>query len=131
MDPLEPPPKRARTEDSVMSTNSVEATSVSTNGATQNGLKLKASGAAALKPNEIALEQIAGKKRSKFWVYAVEPVAADLGESSNNGTVQGETNGNGNGNTSHRYTPSPPRHNNGKRTDFSRSLEGSLSPMYS
>lgn len=41
-----------------------------------NGVRVKTSGAAALKPTEIALEQIAGKKRSKFWVYAVEPVAS-------------------------------------------------------
>ncbi|KAF8203824.1 hypothetical protein BJ912DRAFT_919838 [Pholiota molesta] len=57
----EPSRKRARTEES-------------TEIAVSNGVKVKASGAAALKPTEIALEQIAGKKRSKFWVYAVEPI---------------------------------------------------------
>ncbi|KAJ7207383.1 hypothetical protein B0H12DRAFT_1034470 [Mycena haematopus] len=70
---LEPRNKRARTEDSTMSTGSVEAASTTSHGA-KNGLKLKSSGAAALKPNEVAMEQIAGKKRSKFWVYAVEPI---------------------------------------------------------
>ncbi|KAJ7631142.1 hypothetical protein FB45DRAFT_917623 [Roridomyces roridus] len=68
----EPPTKRARTEESTMSTGSADAVSTTSHGP-KNGLKLKASGAAALKPTEIALEQIAGKKRSKFWVYAVEP----------------------------------------------------------
>ncbi|KAG6837692.1 hypothetical protein H0H93_004968, partial [Arthromyces matolae] len=70
-----PAAKRARTDDSNMSTNSVDAEASSTSAAHQNGIKLKKSGAAALKPNEIAMEQIAGKKKSKFWVYAVEPVS--------------------------------------------------------
>ena len=39
----------------------------------QNGLKVKTTGAAALKPTEIAMEQVAGKRKSKYWVYAVEP----------------------------------------------------------
>jgi hypothetical protein len=71
---LEPRNKRARTEDSTMSTGSGDAASTASHAASSNGVKLKASGAAALRPNEIAMEQIAGKKRSKFWVYAVEPV---------------------------------------------------------
>ncbi|KAF8216032.1 hypothetical protein K438DRAFT_1704971 [Mycena galopus ATCC 62051] len=70
---LEPRNKRARTEDSTVSTGSVDAVSTISHGA-KNGVKLKNSGAAALKPNEVAMEQIAGKKRSKFWVYAVEPI---------------------------------------------------------
>ncbi|KAF7339316.1 hypothetical protein MSAN_02145200 [Mycena sanguinolenta] len=68
----EPRNKRARTEESTMSTGSVDAASTTSHSA-QSGLKLKSSGAAALKPNEVAMEQIAGKKRSKYWVYAVEP----------------------------------------------------------
>ncbi|TFK36959.1 hypothetical protein BDQ12DRAFT_686158 [Crucibulum laeve] len=68
----EPPYKRARTEESTASTSSTDAISAVKNGPS-NKLKLKATGAAALKPTEVALEQIAGKKRSKFWVYAVEP----------------------------------------------------------
>jgi hypothetical protein len=36
---------------------------------------VKTSGAAALKPTEVAMEQIAGRKKSKFWVYAVEPTS--------------------------------------------------------
>ena len=29
---------------------------------------------ANLRPNEVALPSVAGKKKSKFWFYAVEPV---------------------------------------------------------
>jgi DNA segregation ATPase FtsK/SpoIIIE-like protein len=70
--------KRARTDDSSMSTHSMDVdedgnAESSANGK-KNALKLKSSSAAALKPNEVALEQVAGKKKSKFWVYAVEPV---------------------------------------------------------
>ncbi|KAF9056122.1 hypothetical protein BJ165DRAFT_1431032 [Panaeolus papilionaceus] len=65
------PQKRARTEESVTSDQSSDPSIAK---AATNGVKIKASGAAALKPTEIAMEQIAGKKRSKFWVYAVEPV---------------------------------------------------------
>ncbi|KIY51292.1 hypothetical protein FISHEDRAFT_30923, partial [Fistulina hepatica ATCC 64428] len=67
-----PPLKRARTESSAsgMSRDGTPARLTSNT----NGVKLKNTGAAALRPNEIAMEQIAGKKKSKFWVYAVEPV---------------------------------------------------------
>ncbi|KAG6910536.1 hypothetical protein DXG01_009955 [Tephrocybe rancida] len=133
---LNPPPtKRARTEESTLSTNSAEAASTSTSGAPHNGLRLKKSGAAALKPNEIALEQIAGKKKSKFWVYAVEPapnapqaqlVAGETG----NGATGMETNGYANGNGAH-TAPSPPPPENGAKMNFDRSLEGSLSPLNS
>lgn len=77
---VERPPKRARTEESTTSVGSADASSTASvhlngtsNGKTAGKVKLKATGAAALKPNEIAMEQIAGKKKSKFWVYAVEP----------------------------------------------------------
>ena len=73
----EPPPKRARTDDSAMSGNSGDAPS--TNGNLGGGLKIKINGAAAIKPTETAVEAIAGKKKSKFWYYAVEPVAGAPG----------------------------------------------------
>lgn len=78
----EPPRKRARTEESV---ESIHSNDTADKTKIVNGIRVKASGAAALKPTEIALEQIAGKKRSKFWVYAVEPASegqAPLGEQS-------------------------------------------------
>lgn len=94
---VEPPHKRARTEESTTSTNSLEVPI--TNGCTSH-LKIKVSGAAALKPTEVAMEEIAGKKRSKFWVYAVEPIpgAADPAPpepGSTNGITPAGNNGNG------------------------------------
>ncbi|KAL9716492.1 hypothetical protein Ac2012v2_000940 [Leucoagaricus gongylophorus] len=85
-DPFEPDerlPKRARTEESMASVGSADASPASTvqtqsatnaNGTETKKGKLKATGAAALKPTEMIVEQVAGKKKSKFWIYAVEPV---------------------------------------------------------
>lgn len=63
-----PPPKRARTEESTISDN----ISIASEGA-RNTSKDPKSG--LLKPSETAVEQVAGKKKSKFWFYAVEPTA--------------------------------------------------------
>lgn len=65
----EPPPKRARTEDSVVSSNSADAPPTAQNG------RNRSHGAAAMKPTETAVEVVPGKKKSKFWYYAVEPIA--------------------------------------------------------
>lgn len=67
-----PPPKRARTVDS---TSSADGT-VPPPAAPKNGIKVKVNGAAAVKPTETVVETVAGKKKSRFWVYAVEPIAA-------------------------------------------------------
>lgn len=80
--------KRSRTTDSVASGTSAEGPQPASNGVV-NGVKVKKSGAAALKATEVAVEQIAGKKKSKFWVYAVEPVPGELMD------VDASTNGNG------------------------------------
>ncbi|TBU63773.1 hypothetical protein BD310DRAFT_955344 [Dichomitus squalens] len=69
----EPPPKRARTDDSAVSGTSGDAPPP-VNGKAGNGLRIKINGAAAIKPTETAVEAVAGKKKSKFWYYAVEPV---------------------------------------------------------
>ncbi|KAF8633016.1 hypothetical protein AX15_001611 [Amanita polypyramis BW_CC] len=58
-----------------------------TNGV-QNGIKVKATGAAALKPTEVAMEQVAGKRKSKYWVYAVEPVPGAAVKSGQEFTAQ-------------------------------------------
>ncbi|KAF9454103.1 hypothetical protein P691DRAFT_810816 [Macrolepiota fuliginosa MF-IS2] len=74
---LERAPKRARTEESTTSVGSADGSSSASGQVNENEtrkVKVKRTGAAGLKPNEIAMEQIAGKKRSKFWVYAVEPI---------------------------------------------------------
>ncbi|PPQ99551.1 hypothetical protein CVT24_005339 [Panaeolus cyanescens] len=108
----ERPQKRARTEDSVTSDQSSDPSLAKTQA---NGVKVKTSGAAALKPTEIAMEQIAGKKRSKFWVYAVEPIpsgpqsmeASSHVEDDAMDTSEGPVNG-------HEYTPpSGPESGNG------------------
>jgi hypothetical protein len=52
-----------------------------------SGLKLKIRGAAAVKPTEVAMDQIAGRKKSKFWFYAVEPAPGTL--SSNGDLING------------------------------------------
>ncbi|KAJ7110032.1 hypothetical protein C8R44DRAFT_270447 [Mycena epipterygia] len=135
LDP-EPPNKRARTEDSTMSTGSADAASTTSHGA-KNGLKLKTSGAAALKPTEIALEQIAGKKRSKFWVYAVEPIPgaepAPPPDPANGASSAGDGS-EANGHESDMEIDSPPSapgNGNGNGREFDRSLDGSLSPLNS
>ncbi|KAI0778361.1 hypothetical protein BD413DRAFT_508647 [Trametes elegans] len=68
-----PPPKRARTDDSAISGNSGDVSALSEK--TGGNLKIKVNGAAAMKPTEMAVEAVAGKKKSKFWYYAVEPIA--------------------------------------------------------
>jgi len=65
------PRKRSRTVESTEG-GSPAPLEGSTSGV-QNGIKVKSTGAAALKPTEVAMEQVAGKKKSKYWVYAVEP----------------------------------------------------------
>jgi hypothetical protein len=59
----EPPPKRARTEESTIS----DVPSSVADGAPSASAKLKTSGAAALKSSETAVEQFGKKKKSKFW----------------------------------------------------------------
>ncbi|KAJ6520003.1 hypothetical protein C8R45DRAFT_953541 [Mycena sanguinolenta] len=142
---VEPRNKRARTEDSTMSTGSVDAASTTSHGA-KDGLKLKSSGAAALKPNEVAMEQIAGKKRSKYWVYAVEPAAEPMSGVEtlappnpvlNGDTSIDESNGhssdaalNGHESDMEMDSPSPePGNGNINGRSFDRGLDGSPSPL--
>ncbi|KAK7695271.1 hypothetical protein QCA50_002461 [Cerrena zonata] len=65
-----PPPKRARTVESNASATSTDLPAQQTN----NKAKTRVNGAAALKPTETVVETVAGKKKSKYWFYAVEPV---------------------------------------------------------
>lgn len=67
------PPKRARTEESRSSPGSTVG-NVLAPSSTDGSSKPKTNGAAAVKPTEIAVEQVGGKKKSKFWFYAVEPI---------------------------------------------------------
>lgn len=130
----EPPNKRARTADSSASTTSGDLRMSPVDPLPQhskNGLGIKASGAAALKPTEVALEQIAGKKRSKYWVYAVEPstLSPETRTTTNVMETNGKENGNGNGDVDVSMSPSF----NGAEddSDYPKSMEGSLSPIES
>jgi len=83
------------------------------NSPVEKPLPVKHSGAAAIKPTEVAMEQIGGRKKSRFWYYAVEPIST--------APVAAPAHGNGN--------------IRGAGSDFTSSestavprLEGSLSP---
>nr|BCB28858.1 hypothetical protein UP11 [Mycoleptodonoides aitchisonii] len=132
-----PAPKRARTEDSAVSTSSADALPTPQNG---SGLKIKINGAAAVKPTETAVEVVAGKKKSKFWYYAIEPVpgappshptprqTSNRAESSAAATRS--SNGRGSDTTQHsgrRYASNTPS----EVELYEKSLEGSLSPTSS
>jgi hypothetical protein len=68
----EGPSKRARTSE--RSTSSAPSESQDSPDTQSNGTA-KVNGASNVKQNEVAVEQVAGKKKSKFWYYAVEPSA--------------------------------------------------------
>ncbi|KDQ20327.1 hypothetical protein BOTBODRAFT_27751 [Botryobasidium botryosum FD-172 SS1] len=83
------------------------STAANGNGAAKKSLN----GASKIKPTEIALDTVAGKKKSKFWYYAVEPIpgvagaalaesAGDSSAGNGNGSRNGSRNGNGNGSAS-------------------------------
>ena len=72
------PSKRARTEDTLSVKSGVSDKVVDSPVASpvERPLQVKPSGTAAIKPTEVAMEQIAGRKKSRFWYYAVEPISA-------------------------------------------------------
>lgn len=74
----EPPSKRARTEDTLSVKSGVSDVVIDSplDLPAEEPLPVKHSSAAAIKPSEVAMEQIAGRKKSRFWYYAVEPVPA-------------------------------------------------------
>jgi len=85
--------KRARTEESTVSTNSLDRHTPADAQGAVGELKVKVNGAAAVKPTETVVEQIAGKKKSKFWVYAVEPVPNKALPAGINGDESSQING--------------------------------------
>jgi len=111
-----PPSKRARTEDTLSVKSGVSDKVIDSPVASPVERPLqqvKHSGAAVVKPTEVAMDQIAGRKKSRFWYYAVEPIPA--------ASTAAPTHENGNG--------------RGAGSDFTSSestavprLEGSLSP---
>lgn len=78
------PTKRARTDESSVD----QATR-------ENEPTEKKNGAAAVKQGEVAVEQIAGKKKSKFWFYAVEPLPGSLATGTHSDVHPPNTNGTG------------------------------------
>ena len=129
----QPPPKRARTVDSTSSGELQPSTS-----SAKNTLKIKVSGAAAIKPTETAVEAIAGKKKSKFWFYAVEPISgppvapaepalASVGDVDMTNGHDGR-NGTGSITDDGDVEVPPPSESNTNGDPTERSLERSLSP---
>jgi hypothetical protein len=117
----EPPSKRARTEDTLSVKSGVSDMAVDSSvdvpvAPVEKPLQVKHSGAAAVKPSEVAIEQIAGRKKSRFWYYAVEPVSAAPAAAPTHET--GNIRGAGSDFTSSESTVVP-------------RLEGSLSPVLS
>jgi hypothetical protein len=72
----EPPSKRARTEDTLSVKSGVSDVVIdsSIDSPVEQPLQVKHSGAAVVKPTEVAMDQVAGRKKSRFWYYAVEPL---------------------------------------------------------
>ncbi|KII94095.1 hypothetical protein PLICRDRAFT_695143 [Plicaturopsis crispa FD-325 SS-3] len=93
---------RARTEESTSSFGRKSSSVGPSNGDVPNGHTAKSHSAAAIKPTEIALEQVKGKKKSKYWFYAVEPIPGaplPATDAPPNGTaIANGQHGNGNGN---------------------------------
>ena len=130
------PRKRARTEESIGSISSADfgrdryssGTPLRETSATA---ATKTHGAASVKPTEIAMEQIGGKRKSKFWFYAVEPIPEPGGQAVT--STNGASTSNGRTNNGHVGPPDkeesvPANSVNGSDMDIDRSLEGSLSP---
>lgn len=82
------PNKRARTEESTASASSDLGLSQS-GSARDDSSSTTANkpGAAAIKPGEIKLEKVQGKKGSKFWFYAVEHIPGQPTGEGANGAV--------------------------------------------
>ena len=66
---MAPEPKRAKTDESSVSAYSDAHSSKGTGPSKES--------ASALKPTEFAADRVNGRKKSKFWYYAVEPVPAN------------------------------------------------------
>lgn len=129
---LDRPPKRARTEESTTSSGSAgwNVFPPSTSNANPNP---KVDGAAAVKPNEIAVEQVGKKKKSKFWFYAVEPLPTPGSNGWSGNTVLSAPNshncdghlgppGNSNGQCATDHDP-------GEQMGSGRRIDGSSSPL--
>lgn len=96
----QPPAKRARTEESTASASSDFGLSQTGSMRGDSSSTTNKPSAAAIKPGEIKLEKVQGKKGSKFWFYAVETIPGHpTGQDTNGAAVSAsEMNGHvGNG----------------------------------
>jgi hypothetical protein len=117
----EPPSKRARTEDTLSVKSGISDMAIDSPvdlpvAPVETPLQMKHPGAAAIKPTEVAMEQVGGRKKSRFWYYAVEPISAPPAAAPTHET--GNARGAGSDFTSSESTVVP-------------RLEGSLSPALS
>ncbi|TCD62981.1 hypothetical protein EIP91_006163 [Steccherinum ochraceum] len=129
-----PPPKRARTVDS---TSSGDVQPSASSSGSKSLRPPKVSGAAAVKPTETAVEAIAGKKKSKFWFYAVEPIPGQAAPPAAGSSAIGSAvpdvgmanpSRNGTPSTADDANPPPPSETNTNGDQFEKSVERSLSP---
>ncbi|OBZ79454.1 hypothetical protein A0H81_01205 [Grifola frondosa] len=131
--------KRARTEESTVSASSVDMHSKVPPPQAGSGLKIKINGAAAVKANEMVVEAVAGKKKSKYWYYAVEPIpvpsgmaaaAPEAGDFTNgaNGSGLAAANGSSKGGSSETFVSNSNSDHYPSDTPYEKSMEGSLSP---
>lgn len=131
--PTDRPSKRARTEESMTSSTTAGWPPALPADNSDSVSKTKVNGAAAVKPTEIAVEQLGGKKKSKFWFYAVEPVSTPSSVLSPGGTASTSLNGHqhngGTGLHGISNNASPTTHDNGDVMDIDSRKESSLSPV--
>ncbi|KAF8560030.1 hypothetical protein OG21DRAFT_1479883 [Imleria badia] len=113
---LDRPSKRARTEESTTSSGSMglPGSEVVPPVGEQ---KIKNQGVTAMKPNEIPVEKVNGKKKSKFWYYAVEPIAGPARSSILGSKILTTAHGNGVNNPSNGWSPLGPDADDGMDVD--------------
>lgn len=113
---LDRPPKRARTEESTTSSGSMGLPGYEIAGA-ESEQKIKNQSVPAIKSNEVSMEQVNGKKKSKFWYYAVEPIAGPARSSMLGSKILATTDGNGHDKLHNGWLPLGPEANDGMNVD--------------
>ncbi|OJA19543.1 hypothetical protein AZE42_01461 [Rhizopogon vesiculosus] len=127
--PTDRPLKRARTEESTTSSTTAGWPPALQADSSDGVSKAKANGAAAVKPTEIAVEQLGGKKKSKFWFYAVEPIPTPSSVLSPGGSASTSLNGHQHNGDTSLHGISPSTHDNGDVMNIDSRKEDSLSPV--
>lgn len=125
----EPPSKRVKTSDKLPPTQPDVFMPLNGNHTTLAGKTNP--GAATLKATEYAVDQLPGKRSSKYWIYAVEPVTGtEQVQGNREVSMYGSTSSilNGNGTDSGRHTPLYDRPED-KHIDSDRNSKASLSSL--